>query len=1065
MFNLDTWKQEVGDSLRHVGAWLEQRSRQNAPLLLYGYLSSLALLPVALAAQKGDLMPAALAMGSVVGGVGGNLIAARVQEWAGQSQPVTPQAVTRWVTAQTATNPDIREALDTILQEMQVIEQAQANLPQNQQQFFLESLRAELQQLGNLPRFEATLREGAIAQGEGARAAYAKDKGVAIAGDVHGNITVNHGPTTPDPADLRAAYLNRLLERCSALSLTGIDPKAASNQFEARLELSAVYTALLTTAAQHERLRAGREAEPEKPRYLSALEQLDQHPRLVLLGDPGSGKSTFVDFVTMCLAGHLLGHPTANLDLLTAPLPDNEGQDQTERQPWRHQTLLPLPIILRDFAARGLPAAGVSATAKHLWRFIAAELKAGALGAFARPLAEELHRRGGLLLLDGLDEVPEADQRRVQIKQAVADFGRTFNRCRILVTSRTYAYQQQDWRLPGFEETVLAPFSQGQIRRFVTHWYRHLAGLRGLNPDDAQGRAELLQRAIFGSDRLRSLAERPLLLTLMASLHAWRGGSLPEKREELYADTVDLLLDWWESPKVVRGQQGQAEVRQRSLAEWLKIDRAKVRQQLNHLAFAAHTEQPELTGTADVTEANLVTGLLQVSQNPDIKPVRLVEYLRDRAGLLLPRGVGVYTFPHRTFQEYLAACHLTDTDYPDRVGNLARRDPNRWREVALLAGAKAARGTSAAIWQLVDALCYRDPGPAATMNDCWGALLAGQALVETANLQHVSERNQPKLERVRRWLVAIIEGDDLPATERALAGRNLAWLGDDRPGVGLLPTGLPDIVWCEVPAGPFLYGDDKERRELPAFKISQYPITNAQYQAFVADGGYSAKWQHCWTEAGWEDKGDRTEPYRYGGDFDLPNHPVVGVTWYEAVAFSHWLNERVAKGEFTNERMTVEQQQGWAAIQAEIQNQKSKITLPTEPEWEKAARGTAGREYPWGNNDDPNKANCDETQIGTPSAVGCFPQGKSVYGCGDMAGNVWEWCRTKYDQPDDHTLEGGNDIWRVLRGGAYYSDRTGVLCARRLGDFPYDGDSPLGFRVVVSPFFDKQPLDSDASGL
>ncbi|MCG3209827.1 MAG: Hercynine oxygenase [Anaerolineae bacterium] len=793
-----------------------------------------------------------------------------------------------------------------------------------------------------------------------------------------------------------------------------------------------------------------REPQPDKVRYLSALEQLDRHPRLVLLGDPGSGKSTFVDFVTMCLAGELLGQPAVNLNLLTAPLPDDDGEDQTERQPWRPGALLPVPVILRDFAARGLPPSGTTATAEHLVRFIAAELKSGALGAFARPLAEELHTQGGLLLLDGLDEVPEADQRRVQIKQAVTDFAATFKLCRILATSRTYAYQQQDWRLPGFEETVLAPFSQGQIRRFVEHWYRHLAGLRGLNPDDAQGRAELLKRAIFGSDRLRSLAERPLLLTLMASLHAWRGGSLPEKREELYADTVDLLLDWWESPKVVRGQEGQVEVRQRSLAEWLKIDRAKVRQQLNQLAFEAHASQPELTGTADVSEANLVTGLLQVSQNPDIKPMRLIEFLRDRAGLMLPRGVGVYTFPHRTFQEYLAACHLTDTDYPDRVGQLARNDPNRWREVALLAGAKAARGTSAAVWQLADALCYRDPGPATTLDDHWGALLAGQALIETANLGQIAERNQPKLERVRRWLVAIVEGDDLPATERVLAGRILAHLGDDRPGVGLLPNGLPDISWCEVPTGPFLYGDEKQKVELPAFKISRYPITNAQYQAFVDDGGYSAKWQRCWTQAGWQWKGDRTQPERYGGVFNLPNHPV-GVTWYEAVAFGNWLNERIANSEFANDPLTVEQKQLWVTIQSEIQNQKSKITLPTEQEWEKAARGTDGREYPWGNTPDPNKANYNETQIGATSAVGCFPQGKSPFGGRDMAGNVDEWCRTKYWQPDDNCLQ-GNDS-RVLRGGTFGDTPQGVHCAYRGGDSPYYMYNHRGLRVVSSPFF------------
>jgi len=304
-------------------------------------------------------------------------------------------------------------------------------------------------------------------------------------------------------------------------------------------------------------------------------------------GIRGSGKSTLVNFVAMCLAGETLSRPEADLALLTAPLPDDKGRDQEERQPWSHGAPLPVRVILRDFAARGLPAADEPATAAHLWEFIEAELEAAALGDYAPHLRRELLEQGGLLLLDGLDEVPGARQRRSQIKQVVEDFARTFHKCRVLVTSRTYAYQQQDWRLPDFSEAVLAPFSAGQIRRFVDRWYAHVAALRGLHADDAQGRAEVLKRAIFASDRLRALAERPLLLTLMASLHAWRGGSLPENREELYADTVTLLLDWWESQRVVRDAQGQVVMMQPSLAEWLKVDREKVRGLLNELAYQA----------------------------------------------------------------------------------------------------------------------------------------------------------------------------------------------------------------------------------------------------------------------------------------------------------------------------------------------------------------------------------------------------------------------------------------------------------------------------------------------
>jgi len=915
---------------------------------------------------------------------------------------------------------------------------------------------------------------GAIAQGAGAAAA--GQKGVAVAGSVGGDALGagarkevhyhDHGPTTDRlaPAAMRAAYLNRVLEATSHFSLAGVDPKAASES-EARLDLGAVYTALLTlTPETHERLMRGEEP-GQKVRRASALEQLNRHPRLVLLGDPGSGKTTFVNFVGLCLAGEALGREDAGLALLTAPLPDEDGADQEQPQPWDHGALLPLRVVLRDFAARGLPPAGQKGTAEHLWRFVVAGLKAAALGEYAPHLGRELQERGGLLLLDGLDEVPEAGRRREQIKQAVEDFAATFPRCRVLVTSRTYAYQKQDWRLPGFAEAVLAPFSQGQVRRFVDRWYAHIALLRGLDADDARGRAELLKRAIFGSDRLQGLAERPLLLTLMASLHAWRGGSLPERREELYADTVDLLLDWWESQRVVRDAQGNVVMMQPSLAEWLKVNREKVRHLLNELAYEAHAAQPDLVGTADVPEGELVSGLMRLSQNPEVNPAQLLEYLSRRAGLLLPRGVGVFTFPHRTFQEYLAACHLTDHEYPDQVAGLARADPGRWREVALLAGAKAARGTASAAWSLVDALCYRDLSPqvAQAEADAWGGLLAGQALVESANLERVSERNRPRVARVQAHLVRVLEtgAGRLPAVERAAAGRALAKLGDPRPGVGVDPaTGLPDIVWCGVPAGPFTMGSPDDRLslwgketpqrkvDLPAFRIGKYPVTNAQFSVFVEAGGYRER--QYWTAAGWERK-ERERwagPRNYGEPSNLPNHPVVGVSWYEAVAFCRWLTERLQVAGYKF--------QVWRGGQLEILSPEPEtltVRLPSEAEWEKAARGEDGRIYPWGNDPDPDRANYADTDIGTTSAVGCFPGGASPCGVEDLSGNVWEWCRTKWEEDyddyrDDNDL--GGDVRRVLRGGAFDDIQWGVRCAFRDLDLPYGRSGSGGFRVVVA---------------
>jgi len=540
--------------------------------------------------------------------------------------------------------------------------------------------------------------------------------------------------------------------------------------------------------------------------------------------------------------------------------------------------MLPVRVVLRDLAARGLPPVGQRANGDHLWNFIIAEL-GETLAEYAPHLKKELQEKGGLILLDGLDEVPEADARRVQVKQAVQGFTADFPRCRFVVTSRTYAYQKQDWKLPGFAEVVLAPFGWGQIAAFVDNWYAHLAVVRNQNREDAQGRAALLKAAIQRSARLRELAERPLLLTLMASLHAWRGGNLPEKREELYADTVDLLLDQWESPKVVRGPDGKPLLPEPNLAEWLRVDRVAVRKLLDRLAFEAHRDQPDLVGTADIAQERLVNGLVTLANNPDVKPARVIEYVRDRAGLLAARGVGVYAFPHRTFQEYLAACYLTGPDYPDELAALVLADGERWREVALLAGAKAARGATAAAWNLAEALCCHPVAPRATPARYLAALLAAQTLIENGALAQVSERNRPKAECIRGWLRAIAEQGALAPVDRAAAGDALAIMGDDRSGVRLRPDGLPDIAWCEVPAGEFIMGseDDKlvtyggketpqHRLKLDDYRISKYPVTVAQFSAFLHDGGYKIAryWRQAEAAGCWRDGKVRVYQWRSG---------------------------------------------------------------------------------------------------------------------------------------------------------------------------------------------------------
>jgi formylglycine-generating enzyme required for sulfatase activity len=383
---------------------------------------------------------------------------------------------------------------------------------------------------------------------------------------------------------------------------------------------------------------------------------------------------------------------------------------------------------------------------------------------------------------------------------------------------------------------------------------------------------------------------------------------------------------------------------------------------------------------------------------------------------------------------------------------------------------------------LVHALCPGDPEDVAEPTDTdWRvAVLAGQGLVELRLPQQIEEKRrqgedvrifQAELSHVRDWLVALVERGVLPPMERAAAGDALARLADPRPGVGLRPDGLPDILWCEVPAGSFIMGSDKAhdpdayddespQHEQPmpyAYRISKYPVTNAQFAAFVQGGGYTNP--DYWTKDGWQwrEGNDVTAPETYGGAFDLPNHPVVMVSWYEALAFCRWLDEQLhQRGELSK---------------------GEHVTLPTEAEWEKAARGTDGRRYPWGDEPDPNRANYDETGIGTPSAVGVFPGGQTPYGCLDMSGNVWEWTRSlwgeKLDEPTfkypydpkdgREDVDAPEGVRRVLRGGAFYYDPGYLRCASRSRGSPLYRDWSRGFRVVVSPVI--SPLGSGNSGL
>lgn len=888
-----------------------------------------------------------------------------------------------------------------------------------------------LEELRRLEAEEAALRKRreelqARLSGSGAigigGATVAGAGGVAVRGNVYGNIYT--GPPPKNSAEALAIYRRLVAQTCGQLPLRGVDVGASDpTAGQKPLGLANVYVDLDTKTQVElkpdEKKKQGRERSSMGERGtqpLGALVAAIANRRMVLLGDPGGGKSTFVNHLAVCLASHA-AQPGANW------LKHLPGWPQAEAD------ALPIVVVLRDFV-RGLPDKPGKAEPHHLWDFITSRLKAQNVAFAAALIHDDVLEKGtAIVLLDGLDEVP-TPALRAFVRDAVTAFIRRYPANRFLVTCRVLSYQppakhgDPDLRLPNLPAFELAPFDREKIDRFIAAWYDELAGLGVVRGEGKAGLTQQLQSAVRRPDLWR-LAPNPLLLTVMALVHTHKG-RLPDARAMLYEETIDILLWRWEQVKAA-GDAETPRLRQLLLeANRTEVDLKRVLWQLAYEAHAQSSDGDDQDKLADINELKLEKALAALKGGDRNWAGQIIEAMKLRAGLLLERAPEVFTFPHRTFQEYLAGAHLAAQGGFAREARQLAEQGAHWREAILMAVGRLAylSGDTDKPLALVGELCPAQPGDDdASWRNAW---LAGDVLLEMGASRSDSRLGRDSIERVRGRLVSLLVGEKLTPRERAAAGGTLGRLGD--------PRDLEELV--AIPAGKFRMGSDKSvdslasDDELPqhdvnvaAFKMGKYPVTVGLWKRFVETTGYAC------------------DPDSLGG---VDNHPAHDVSWRDARACCEWLTQR----------WRAEKRIGPGDV----------VRLPTEAEWEKAARGglpfaSEGDRggvsiWPWGNTFDPNRANVYATGIGGTSAVGCFPSGASSYGCLDLIGNVWEWTQSKYkDYPyrsDDgrEDLAGGDS--RVMRGGAFSTDEGRARCASRFGSLPDYRYDDLGFRVVVS---------------
>jgi formylglycine-generating enzyme required for sulfatase activity len=380
--------------------------------------------------------------------------------------------------------------------------------------------------------------------------------------------------------------------------------------------------------------------------------------------------------------------------------------------------------------------------------------------------------------------------------------------------------------------------------------------------------------------------------------------------------------------------------------------------------------------------------------------------------------VARYGFQHLSFQEFLAAEEIVKLGESSRLVETFGRP--WWREPTLLAlGMDDPRFQTALFAELVpSAQCDQHFDLALT---CVREALAPCV---TPFIDLLRDRAAPWQARYRcaMFLLEIGGAEAITALEAALDDPQPQVAAAVRDALTRLGRVLPAVAKAaeadirvnakdgtqliRIPAGQFWMGSDdgaenerpRHRVVLDEFYIARHPVTNAQYAQFMKETGHKEPYY-------WDDK-----------RFNQPNQPVVGVTWRDAMEYCQWAGLR----------------------------------LPTERQWEKAARGTDGRTWPWGN-EPPDERRCNFSgNVGATTEVGSYPDGASPYGCQDMAGNVWEWCVSKWrdsykGEPDD-SIEG--DALRVLRGGCWWDDANAVRCAFRGRSGPRDWLDLRGFRCV-----------------
>jgi formylglycine-generating enzyme required for sulfatase activity len=797
-------------------------------------------------------------------------------------------------------------------------------------------------------------------------------------------VTAIYNWQNDKPSPDATRYLNALWEDTAYIEIRGL---RVSNDAVYKFRIDELYTPLTTVLAQEKRKKeeelASHKAVP--------LQQALENRRVLLVGDPGAGKSTFLRRIGFAACETLLArNPSAAAQMLPA-------------------TPCPFPLLIRaaslanhvQLRTKGAAAACPTDHDSPEWliHYLHASAHENKWDLHAEFFREQLER-GCLLLFDGLDEVPDRLERKAMARLLELT-ARAYEKTQVVATSRPLAYGGETV-IPGFAAIQIGPLEDEAVETFVGNW------CRALHPaeEKASGHQAELLSAIRSQPEIQAMAVNPVMLTALAALH-WNRTRLPDQRSELYESVLAWLAQAREEKRKARMPALQCVALMEHLAYMMQTDsRGKQVEITRHAAARVlalrppfrDAEEPERFATAE----------------------RFLEEEETDSGILVSRG-NTLRYWHLTFQEYLAAKALAwrDADRERLLFAGGKLYLPEWKEtVLLLAGVLCKQDSErvdAFLKQVLDGL-GNNPS-LADIARCVG--LIGRILqdLNSWNYRIADGRYRQYLDRV----LEIFE----PRTSREIDFRTRLEAADALGQAG--DPRLEQDNWVRVEAGSFWMGAQKKdpngrnydadayddelpvhRVDVASFQIGRYPVTVDEYARFMTGDGYERS--QLWRAGGF---GQFSQPEDWQQQLRNPNRPVVGVSWFEAAA--------------------------WCA--------SAGGRLPTEAEWEYVAR--SGRDYvryPWGDEEpDEFRANFGN-EPGHSTPVGLYPEGATPSGIQDLSGNVWEWVANGY-RPYSEARQAEGQA-KVIRGGSWYYVPGWLRASSRSGIRPVGRSGSLGFRCA-----------------